>query len=159
MNHIPPLLSLLIEGGNILGTVLKVAVHHNDIFSLGIAKASRDGVVFSEVSAQVETYDTLINGADLTDGFPHVVGRAVVHEDDLIIVGECLQRGVQPLQQFWQHRLPAILRDDHRYLFLLLFHIHLKSLINRTTVSASSRLTAWFIGMESSCWWMRSVMG
>ena len=160
MNHIPSFLCLLIEGGNIFGPVLKVAVHHDDIFTLGIAQSSRNGVMLAEVAAQIEADHTLIDGTHLTDGFPHIVGRTVIHEDNLVTIGQRLQRGVQTLQQFRKHRLPAILRDDYRYLlFLLLFHIHLKSLISRTTVSASSRLTAWFIGMESSCWWMRSVIG
>ena len=119
--------------------------HHDDIFSLGIAQTSRDGIVLTEITAQVKTHHTLIDSTNLSDSLPHVVRRTVIDEDYLVTVGNRLQTGMQSLQQFSQHRLPAILRDHDGYLFLLLFHSHLKSLINRTTVSASSRLTAWFI--------------
>ena len=138
VDHIPTLLRLLIEGRYVFRPILKVAVHHDNVLALGIAQARRDGIVFSEVAAQIKTNDTLIYSTDLTYGFPHIVRRTVIDEYNFITVRQRLQDGMQPFQQFRQHRLPAILWDDYRYIFLILFHLHLKLLISRTTVSASS---------------------
>ena len=86
MHHIPSFLSLMIESWYVFWAVLKVAVHHDNIFALGIAQTSRDGIVLTEIATQVKTDDTLINGTNLTDGFPHIVWRAVIDENNLVTV-------------------------------------------------------------------------
>src|ERR1700735_2620277 len=59
------LIKLFNKGGNVIGIVLKVAIHGQDEFARGMVKAGRKGRGLSEIAAQLNDQNTAVYGCDL----------------------------------------------------------------------------------------------
>ncbi len=77
------LAQLLQEHGNVVGIVLQVAIHGDDVLTFGVIEAGRKRRGLPEVAAQFYHYDAPIDRGDLLQHPEGIVVAAVVHEDQL----------------------------------------------------------------------------
>ena len=59
------------EVGDLVGIVLEVAIHGEDVIALGVVKAGGEGAGLAEVAAQFDDEDPAVDGGDL---FEQAVG-------------------------------------------------------------------------------------
>ena len=74
------------------GVVLQVAIHRDYGFSTSCFESSPEGRRLAEISAKANCpYATIVDG-ELSDDFPGVIRRSIVHPDDFDFVAETLRQ-------------------------------------------------------------------
>jgi hypothetical protein len=94
---IVPFVDLLQERRDILGSVLKVAVHGDDHVALRFVKTRRKSRRLAKIAAQPDHFQVLVGFHKIRQQLEAAVGRGVVHEKNLI----------RPFE-FFEHRRQAI---------------------------------------------------
>ncbi len=93
------LVELFHEGGNVVGIVLKIAVHGEDELAGGVVETGGERRGLAEVPAQLDHEDAAVDRGDLFEQFVGAVPGAVVNKHHLKAVGHLfhylLQAGVQ----------------------------------------------------------------
>ena len=77
------LAQLLQEHGNVVGIVLQVAIHGDDVFAFSMIETGRQRGGLPEVAAQFDHYDAPVHRGNLLQHPEGIVVAAVVHEDQL----------------------------------------------------------------------------
>jgi hypothetical protein len=88
---------------------LHVVVHEQNEVAAGLAQPGHDGVVLPGVLGAVDTHDAVVVGAQRRDGGE---GRAVVHEDKLVVVAGGLKLGAGLLDHGADHLLGVVAGDN-----------------------------------------------
>ena len=103
----------VLEKRNLLGEVLKIAVHHDDPATPSLREAGRYRRVLPEVPAQAQRADPRICSGQRSELRPGTVGTGVVDIDDIPVWNGVIQGGVQALMQSVDAAHAAVDRDHH----------------------------------------------
>ena len=95
------------------GMGLHVVVHEQDKVAASLPQTGHNGVVLPGVLGAVDSHNAVIFGAELPDGREGAVGRAVVHEDKLVVVASGLKLGASLLDHGADHLLGVIAGNDN----------------------------------------------
>ena len=77
---------LVDEHGNLGGVGLEVVVHAEDQVSVGVVETAHDAVVLAEVPHERDAVDRRVLLGEATDLGVGVIGRAVVHQEEIALV-------------------------------------------------------------------------
>ena len=97
------------EARNVLGEILEVGVHDDDVFAEGVPEASLHGGVLADVVAELEQPARLVAPA-IEDQIAAAVGALVVDEH---VLGAWWARGLEPVEQLVEGRSGPVQGQDH----------------------------------------------
>ena len=93
------LAQLVEEQRNVVGIVLQIAVHRDDVFALSVVKARGERRGLPEVAAQLYHHNAAIDTGDLLQQPEGVVAAAVIHKHQLERLAGCFHDRLQPVVQ------------------------------------------------------------
>ena len=94
-DYVVALFELGEEVGDLVGVVLEIAVHGEDVVALGVVEAGGKSRGLAEVAAELDDEDAGVYGSDLFEETIGAVAGAVVDEDELEGVADLLHDGLE----------------------------------------------------------------
>ena len=95
-----------------VGIFLQIAVEGEDELTAGVSEAGQDGLVLTEVASEVDDPYTRVLLVELQGDVQRLVGRGVVDQDDLELIGDSLGRRTATLVKVPQVRCAVVERGD-----------------------------------------------
>ncbi len=83
------------EVGDLVGVVLEIAVHGEDVVALGVVEAGGEGGGLAEVAAELDDEDAAVYGSDLFEEAIGAVAGAIVDEDQFEGFADLLHDGLE----------------------------------------------------------------
>ena len=94
VHHVVAFFQLVDQLECFAGGGLAVVVEAYHVIAGGLRVAGHEGAMLPEVFGEADSLDVRVLFGELPDGLPHVVGAAVVDEDDLVIGAGACRDGV-----------------------------------------------------------------
>ena len=85
------------EGGDLIGVVLEVAIHSEDVVALGVIEAGGEGGGLAEVAAELDDEDAAIYRSDLFEQAIGAVTGAIVDKDQFEGFTDLLHDGLEAI--------------------------------------------------------------
>ena len=122
------LAQLLQEQGNVVGIVLQVAVHGDDVLALGVIEAGGQRRGLPEIAAQLDHHHAAVDGGNLLQHPEGVVAAAVIDEDQLERLAGRFHHHLQPVVEFGDVLFFVVERYDDGVLEHRFFNYTVESL-------------------------------
>ncbi len=100
------------EVGDLVGVVLEVAVHGEDVVALGVVEAGGEGGGLAEVAAELDDENAAVYGGDLFEETVGAVAGAIVDEDQLEGLADLLHDGLEAVVEGGDVLFFVMERDD-----------------------------------------------
>ena len=100
------------EVGDLVGIVLEIAVHGEDVVALGVVEAGGEGRGLTEVAAELDDEDAAVYGGDLFEKAIGAVAGAIVDEDQLEGFADLLHDGLEAVVESGDVLLFVMERND-----------------------------------------------
>jgi len=99
---------LLQKTRNVIGIMLKVAIHGDDVFAGGVIESRSEGRSLAKVSAQLDYRNPTVNGRDLAEQMEGEIRTAIVNEDEFEAFG-----------MGFHHPFQAVIENGYVLLFVM----------------------------------------
>ncbi len=100
------------EGGDLVGIVLEVAIHCEDVVSLGVVEAGGEGGGLAEVAAELDDENAGVHCGDLFEEAVGAIAGPIVDEDEFEGFADLLHDGLEAVVEGGDVLLLVMKRND-----------------------------------------------